>query len=196
MVSFFKRFEHSKKKPLNPVLRIDEPELKWSPRQPGKIAVCLNLDLFHSAIPDKWISRIIIAAGKKNPKNTLIWLSKYPEGYLPHRFAPNSWLGTTWDGLPSTENNIKRLRMSNEYNRDLIRFVSFEPLLAPPPRIVDEGDWLKWIIIGADSRKGAKKPPIEWAEQLIEDARVAKIAVYVKHNYEFYTEIEEYPHEN
>lgn len=196
MKSFFERFHKDSKKPLNPKLRISA-DMYWSPRskKPLSVAVCLNLDMFHPCIPDDWI-RDVISLASSHQRHTFIFLSKCPSEFPLFTFSSNCWLGTTWDGLPYTEHNIQLLSQVN-CTKEQVRFVSFEPLLKlPPAGILNpllESESRTWIIIGADSRKGAKKPPLRWADQLIDEAHFAGVPVWVKDNLGFYKEIKEYP---
>jgi protein gp37 len=118
----------------------------------------------------------------KNPK-------RYKEWHLwPY---PNCWFGTTVDGTSKTENNLFTLVRS--VPEQVVCFVSFEPLLSHV--LVPEEQWKKldWIIIGADSTRGAKKPPAWWAESLIFDARRHGVPVWVKDNYGYPERIKEFP---
>jgi len=53
--------------------------------------------------------------------------------------------------------------------------------------------YLDWIIIGADSTRGAKKPPQKWADWLIETAMEYNIPVFIKDNYGYPEIIKEFP---
>ena len=44
---------------------------------------------------------------------------------------------------------------------------------------------LSWLIVGADSTRGAKKPRKEWGTQLIKAAAGAGVPVFVKKNWPF-----------
>jgi len=160
----------------------------------GKIAVCLNLELFHADVPSVWIDRILDHV-ESHTQNQYMFLTKFPVRYSSFDYSDfswqpsNIWLGTTWDGLEHTERNIDLLALLDK--NVAVRFVSFEPLLAFPYG-VDLSN-IDWIIIGADSRRGAEKPSLTWAEILIRQARSMGIAVWVKDNYGFYERIKEYP---
>lgn len=52
---------------------------------------------------------------------------------------------------------------------------------------------VSWIIIGADSNRGAKKSPVEWATKLIKRARNENVAVWIKDNYGYPETIKEFP---
>lgn len=172
----------------NPRLRLDMKELNWLPREPGKIFICDNLDLLHPEIPDGWIHSIIYKM-RSEPQNTYQLLSKNPERYAGFEFSENAWLGTTWDGLSFTRNNISILVQNTPADR--VRFISFEPLLKEPAGIDLSG--IDWIIIGANSNPGARKPPNSWADMLITEARRLDIAVWVKNNYRYSERLKEYP---
>lgn len=201
MKGFFKRFHDKSKRPLNPELRPSDDMYWWPPRRTEslKVAVCLNLDLFHPDVPDEWIRTVIQTCWERLYQQyqvTYIFLTKCPERYAAFDFHPNCWLGTTRDGLPYTEHNVQLLSQVNT-TKEQVRFVSFEPLLKLPPAGILtpllKSESRTWVIIGADSRRGAKKPPLRWADQLIDEAHFAGIAVWVKDNLGYYKEIKEYP---
>jgi len=73
------------------------------------------------------------------------------------------------------------------------KFVSFEPLIESPMISFNLFSELDWIIIGADSSRGAKKPPKQWADFLIKTARDLSIPVWVKDNYGYPEVIKEFP---
>ena len=191
MAGFHKRFN------MNPELRLDEKTLTHIPKG-DRIFVCSNLDLFADAIPGGWIDRIILTLNKALDFKfkTLdydrfnlqyMFLTKNPKRYDYYTFHKRCWIGTTWDGLPFTKDNINILQSVEGINK----FVSFEPLLASPEGLNVEG--ISWIIIGADSRKGQPKPPKAWADYLIQQARKLDIPVFVKKNYGYPENIKEFP---
>ena len=71
-----------------------------------------------------------------------------------------------------------------------LHYVSFEPLLE---RVDPDLFGISWVIIGADSNRGAKKPPKEWADIIIGAARKKSIPVFVKDNYGYDQKIKEMP---
>jgi protein gp37 len=121
-----------------------------------------------------------------NPKHTFQFLTKNPKRYVEFELPQNAWYGTTDDGTGRTRNNIYEL--TDISHRTI--FVSFEPLLT----WVDFFDPLvDWIIIGANSNRGAKKPPIAWADSLIIHAQLFDIPIWVKDNYNYPQKIKEFP---
>lgn len=185
MKPLFKRFKWDE------TLRIDINEMLWVPRKPSRIGVCYNLDLFHPKVPKYWVKEVISVAWT-NPQNTYLFLTKFPPAYGEFRFPENAWLGTTWDGLKLTEGNAEILDARRPLE-DTCKFVSFEPLLAKPNFTLSQVPGIDWIIIGADSTRGAKKPPMEWATELIDQARDINIPVWVKDNYGYPENIKELP---
>ena len=168
---------------LDENLRLDERELKWSPKEPSKIFVCSQLDIMHEDIPDVWVDRVLNVA-ESHPQNTYQFLTKQPCMYSAHDMPANTWVGTSVDGLAFTRTNF--MDIGTLETKAPIKFVSFEPLIAFPEEVTfNPIAWnsIDWIIIGADSRLGADDPPREWAQRLIEKARQYGVAVWLKDNY-------------
>lgn len=189
MGTFFQRFEHSKM-PMNPEIRLDMKELLWSPKEPSRIGVCFNLDLFHPDLNhDGWITMQIEHA-YKHPEHTWVYLTKFPERYRQFYFPTNCWLGTTVDGLPHTQDNVYKLLSSTKPTH--IRFGSFEPVLKHPNitwilPIIEGQDYpssifgrIDWIIIGRDTSPGAKKIPKVWVDTLVQPANEMNIPIWMK----------------
>ena len=186
MAGFHKRFS------MDPTLRLDEKALAHVPKG-DRIFVCSNLDLFADAIPEGWIYNVIISIHDHHDwGQEFFFLTKNPKRYandFKYQICPYMWLGTTWDGLPFTHDNVRILYSNGVPESGW--FVSFEPLLSSPEKVdISSADW---IIIGADSRRGQPKPPKEWADCLIEQARELQIPVFVKSNYGYPETIQEFP---
>lgn len=185
MKGYFDRFNP------NPQLRLDEKTLAHPPKAP-LILVCSSTDLFAKEIPDEWITRVVDKI-REYPDQRFFLLTKRPARYsILKNILSNIWCGTSWDGLPFTDGNVRKLVDAALHLAYL--FVSFEPLLAEPKDEDIAGiEYLDWVIIGADSRPGAKKPPVEWAGRIIERAREFGIPVFVKSNYGYPEAIQEFP---
>jgi protein gp37 len=155
--------------------RLNEP-LKL--KKPSKIFVCDMAELFGSWIPDEWIEKILETV-KLCPAHTFQFLTKNPQRLNEWIFPQNCWLGTTWDGLPLTKENVEILR--KKVHTDCIKYVSFEPLLAPFKGSLEGIDW---IIIGEltgtvmDSDELGKVGV--WALELCVEAKENNIPVFVK----------------
>lgn len=178
MQEFFRRFPRLDHEP-----RLSEAELRWKAPKGALVFVGSSLDLFHPRMPRGWVLRTIQCAAEQ-PHAVFAFLTKFPSYYFSFRFPQNVMLGTTFDGLTETQTNIEQLETACLGCRPL--FVSFEPLIRPLPVDIER---LDWIIIGADSRRGAKKAPDDWARELMRQAEAAGIPVWLKDNYRYAGEV-------
>lgn len=189
MLRMEKRFPGMMKPAFHPD-RIDELDRVRKVKPGDKIFVGSSGDMWGEWVDSRWIADVINKAAWK-PKLTFQFLTKNPSRYHGWAFSENMWFGTTVDGTKMTENNLFSLIrcVSDQY----IRFVSFEPLINRPILNISHFKHLDWIIIGADSTRGAKKPPKAWADYLITTARNFNIPVWVKDNYGYPERIKEFP---
>lgn len=155
-----------------------------------KIFVGSSGDMWGRWVSDEWISAVLDVV-ELTPEFTYQFLTKNPTGYIGWDFCQSCWLGTTVDGTRQTEDNISILLLAAPDH--VVKFVSFEPLLSHVLVPAEQWKKLDWIIIGADSTKGADKPPAWWAESLIFDARRHGVPVWVKDNYCYPETIKEFP---
>ena len=134
----------------------------------------------------EWVNPTLILTVLKTceetPQHTYQFLTKNPSRYGQPLFdlPKNGWYGTTVDGTERTKNNLEDLMISTNGYCHITRFVSFEPLLK---RVEPDLFGISWVIIGADSTKGAQKPPVEWAAAIVKEARKHNIPVWIKENY-------------
>lgn len=182
------RWNPEKRTGVNPELRLDRESLNWKPPAGCLVFCCSSLDLMHPDIEYTWIEETIRAI-QLNPQAAYALLTKWPEQYEEFDWFPvNAWLGTTWDGLPRTAGNIWEIHRAKAIHENLC-WISFEPLLKVPAVALGESSdmervaYADWIVIGADSRPGQPKPPGEWADMLIDEAKTYDIPVWVKDNY-------------
>jgi protein gp37 len=111
---------------------------------------------------------------KERPDLTFQFLTKNPKRYSEFKFPQNCWLGATID------TQDRELKTDLRIECDNIIFVSFEPLLG---EIYFHGwPYINWVIMGADSNPGAKKPKVEWFTSLMASARAYKVPVWMKDN--------------
>ncbi len=158
-------------------------------RKPAKIFVGSSGDMWGDWVSDHWIDKVLDVV-ELCVRHTFQFLTKNPERYgWFHLPSKNAWYGTTVDGTKRTENNISTLH-ENTPACSHLRFISFEPLLA---RVAPDLLGMSWVIIGADSTHGAKRPPREWADIIIDEARRHNIPVFVKDNYGYPERIKEFP---
>jgi protein gp37 len=107
-------------------------------------------------------------------------LTKRPERIVDHlppdwgAGYPNVWMGV------SVENNKHGLpRIAHLVHVDApIRFLSVEPLLERMDLIPLVG--IHWVIIGGESGPGARPCQIEWIADVLDQARAAGVAPFVK----------------
>ena len=156
-------------------------------KKPAKIFVGSSGDMWGQWVKAEHIQAVLDSCSRAR-QHIFQFLTKNPRRYLKFPFLINAWYGTTDDGTKRTKNNIRYLvEYTNFY---CVRFVSFEPLLAP---VSPDLQNINWIIIGADSNPGAEKPPVEWAYHLIGLAEEKGIPVFVKDNYGYPDRIKEMP---
>ena len=137
-------------------------------------------DMFGKWVPNEQIEDIIINIFMKKPQITFLLLTKNPGRYSCYTFPMNVWIGTTFDGLPFTRRNIKKLSRHTHVNK----WISFEPLKSQPTGIdLEFVRKIQWIVIGADSNRGVERPPISWGMRIIRFAEICNIPVFVKDNW-------------
>lgn len=91
----------------------------------------------------------------------------------PELPLPNVWLGT------SIESDRYTFRADHlRATPAAVRFLSLEPLLGPLPSLDLTG--IDWVIIGCESGPGARLMDLDWVSQIIDKARHAGAAVFVK----------------
>lgn len=170
--------------------RLDKP--KWV-RKPSRIFTVSMGDLFGSWVPYEW-QEAVFRVVEETPRHTFQFLTKDPLGagkallrYFP-TIPENLWVGVSVDGTATTK---KTAWLPNRVYGG-VRFVSFEPLLE------DVGDvnlaGIDWIIIGAQTNP-TKRPKPEWVEHLVQQARAAGVAVFLKDSIQSWwpEEIREFP---
>ena len=151
---------------------------------PVKIFVCDMTDLFHDSVPDSFRDEIF-AGMEVAPWHTYQVLTKRPEGILRYYgqkiehgnwdFPNNIWLGVTIESPDYLYrlDALKRIPVST-------RFVSFEPLLADI-NTVDLTD-IAWIIVGAESGPNRRPFNLEWAYNLLNQAKRHGVKFFMKQN--------------
>jgi protein gp37 len=136
-------------------------------------------ELFGNWIPSEWIESII-AITWVAPYHTYQVLTKFPHNLNNWQFPQWWWVGTTID------NNQWERGHELLCNCDaVIKFISFEPLLAKPTgRLLSYViPVMDWIIIGAQTNP-YKPPKQEWITAILEAANVSgkPVPVFMKNN--------------
>ncbi len=169
----------------------------------GRVLVGSSTDMFVDEVPDEWIEKVFYKIYDLQiyyESVLCFFLTKNPYRYIQLikswvELPVCAWYGTTYDGMSCNRDNIailKSLHREIETLPPYKKFISFEPMLKEPPRYLDLSG-IDWIIIGADSRRGKPKPPKEWADYLIAEARKVGAMVLVKDNYGYPERIKEMP---
>ena len=175
--------------------RLNEPaKLK----KPSTIGVVYMGDLFGDWILDEWIEKVFESC-EAAPQHKYLFLTKNPKRYkevLPlwkshHGKLTNMWFGTTvtgdsdkqkaWDLLTSTNKNINKF-LSVEPLLSAFNLNDCELLLKDYKNKATIGNYIDWIIVGAQTGPGAKPPNPEWVQLIINQAREANIPVFMKSN--------------
>ena len=161
---------------------LDQP-LRW--RRPRRIFTVAHGDLFHEAVPDKWLD-LVFAVIAQATQHTFQILTKRP-GRARHYLSslqrrdsypwPHVWLGTSAEDQAAADARISMLALTPA----VVRWVSLEPLLGPIdlsrisigyPYAIDaryrsEGyGGLHWVVAGGESGPGARPMHPDWVRSL------------------------------
>jgi protein gp37 len=154
------------------LVRCDEASLDipltW--KKARRVFVNSMSDLFHPDVPAEFVARIWDVM-RRTPQHQYQILTKRPERMAellqllaPHPL-PNVWLGTSVEG-PLVVGRIDHLRSAPA----AIRFISFEPLIAPLYGLNLFG--IDWAIVGGESGPRARLMLEEWVDPIF-DACIA-----------------------
>ncbi len=164
--------------------RLDEP---LGRKKPATIFVCSMADLFGKWVPTEWIKAVLETA-RACPQHTFIFLTKNPERYQEFDWPANAWLGATATDQASWDRALRAFYVTSDSllcsgggKSARHYFISAEPLLGLI--IPEDIALLSWLLIGANSNRGAEKPQSGWLEELLLDARAADVPVFVKTNW-------------
>jgi len=160
--------------------------------KPSNIFTGSSGDMWGEWVPASWIN-IVLGIVEKHPQHLFQFLTKNPKRYAEFDLPENGIYGTSMDGLTKTFDNF--IHLLNSVQNDRKVFVSFEPLKnrLPLSLILNDFEFLNWVIIGADSNPGARKPPLHWAGMLIGAAQEFGVPVFVKDNYNYPEKFKEMP---
>lgn len=157
--------------------RLKQP-LLW--RQPRRIFVNSMSDLFHKEVPRKFIDSVFdtMEVADWHTFQVLTKRSSLMTRYLRARYGralapPHIWLGVSIEDAVNTV-RLKHLLAAQAS----VKFVSFEPLLGPIGQI-DLGG-IHWAIVGGESGPGARPMEEDWALEIRDQCRAAKVAFFFK----------------
>jgi protein gp37 len=148
-----------------------------------RVFVCSMADLYGKWVPQDWI-RQVHASCTANPQWDYLLLTKFPSRYVKLDLPPTAWVGTSVDSQ-------RRVNIAEDAFRKIegvrVKWLSLEPLLEP--LAFSDLSMFDWVVIGAQTATTqpsghvpAFAPPIEWVASLIDQARTAGCAVYLKPN--------------
>lgn len=157
--------------------RLRQP-LTW--REPRRVFVNSMSDLFHKEIPVSFIDAVFDTMEKAHwhTFQVLTKRSSLMVRYLRSRYGaalapPHIWLGVSIED----KQNLVRLKHLKTAQAS-IKFVSFEPLLGPLGEVDMAG--IDWAIVGGESGPHARPMAEEWAIEIRDQCRAAKVAFFFK----------------
>jgi protein gp37 len=134
--------------------------LRW--KRPRMIFVNSMSDLFHSSVPDEYISRCLEVMNAAS-QHTFQVLTKRIERAAALSanlsWSSNIWMGTSIENADYTH----RARFLTQIPA-VVRFLSIEPLLGPILRLPLNG--IHWVIVGGESGPGARPMKAKWVYQI------------------------------
>ena len=146
---------------------------------------CSSLsDVFDSEVDPAW-RESLFGTIRATPNLDWLLLTKRPHSIrqmLPADWGggwANVWLGTTVEAQPQVDLRITKLVDIPA----IVHFLSIEPQIASVTLRAARSGWrwaIDWIIIGGESGAGARPFDVQWARELIAEAREFGIAPFVK----------------
>jgi protein gp37 len=157
--------------------RLTQP-LHW--RQPRRIFVNSMSDLFYKQVPKLFVDSVFdtMEAADWHTFQVLTKRSSLMVRYLCGRYGrdlapPHIWIGVSVEDAKNTV-RLKHLRAAQAS----VKFVSFEPLLGPVGSVDLKG--IDWVIVGGESGPRARPMAEEWAVEIRDQCRAAKVAFFFK----------------
>ena len=156
---------------------------------PGsKVFVNSMSDLFHPNVPTNFINQVMYAI-RQRPDVVFQVLTKRPEEIgLRYNdlwaFPNNVWLGVSVEMRTYIGRIDELIQSAWKYRIHRgVKFVSFEPLLGDIGTVkfnFHVSDPIKWIIIGGESGPRHRPMKVEWAQNLVKQAKAQGVAVWMK----------------
>lgn len=146
-------------------------------KKPSTIFVSDMGDLFGPWVSEV-VQSIVLGAADLQKQHTFIFLTKYPHSYLliEDLIPDNCWIGTSIC-YRQDANRADFLRL---LRKDVVKFISFEPLLEGMKGYVNfEG--IDWVIVGAQTRPPVQ-PLMSDVEWIIQQAHAHFAPVFLKDN--------------
>lgn len=148
--------------------------LRW--RKPRRVFVNSMSDLFHPAVPDKFIASVFDTM-KAAEQHTFQILTKRPQR-LASLAASLPWPPNVWMGV-SVENAAYRFRIDHLRRIPAkVRFLSLEPLLGDVG-VLDLSS-IRWVIVGGESGPNARPLEEAWVISIRDQCVDAGVAFFFK----------------
>jgi protein gp37 len=149
--------------------KLNEP-FKWT--TPRMVFVNSMSDLFHTYVPDDYISRVaqVMVTANWHTYQVLTKRADRLENFLTNHpgfgaEAKNVWWGVSVENKKHGLPRIEHLRNTPAQ----IRFLSIEPLLEDIGKIDLSG--IHWVIVGGESGHGARPMRSEWVLNILRQCR-------------------------
>ena len=148
----------------------------------SKVFVNSMSDLFHEKVPFEFLDDVMKAISSRKEVIFQV-LTKRPNKvieYIDYSSSPlpaNVWLGVSIE----MRNYIERMYILGENSRKIIpgeHFISFEPLIGDIGTVNLSG--ISWAIIGGESGPHHRPMKIEWARNIVRQAKEQGVAVWMK----------------
>ena len=145
-------------------------------KRPRRIFVNSMSDLFHAAVPAKFVAAVW-SVMQATPQHTYQILTKRPDrmaeitAELP--VLKNVWLGTSVENADYLDriDDLRKVRAT-------VRFISFEPLLGSVAEANLEG--IQWAIVGGESGPRSRPMLRAWVDEIEALCRDADVAFFFK----------------
>jgi protein gp37 len=157
--------------------RVEQP-LAW--RKPRMVFVNSMSDLFHKEVPTPFISRVFDTMERADWHvfQVLTKRSSVMARFLRGRYGSSRGPDHIWCGV-SVEDGSKKSRIRHLQETPAgVRFLSLEPLIGPMGRLDLHG--IDWVIVGGESGPGARPMHIDWAREIRDQCKDAKVRFFFK----------------
>lgn len=160
--------------------RLDQPK-HW--REPSMVFVNSMSDVFAARVPVDFVTKIW-ATMQATPQHTYQILTKRPErlarvlGKVHAELGLAEPLANVWLGTSIESDEFVRRAEHLRQAPAAVRFISAEPLLGPLPSLDVTG--IDWVILGGESKSGARPLELDWIRDVIGLCRTAGAAPFVK----------------
>ena len=145
-------------------------------KRPALIFVNSMSDLFHEKVPLDFIKKVfdvMNGAGRHQYQILTKRSARLLELDKRLNWADHIWMGVSVE----TEKQVKRIDDLRKTGAR-IKFLSLEPLLGPIPNLDLSG--IDWVIVGGESGPGARPMLEEWATNIRDQCRKARIPFFFK----------------